>query len=679
MKTNDKCLKCGIQLNAEGLCPACLMQHAMNVTVQSNEAMPSIIGTPTIRYFGNYELQREIARGGMGIVYKARQVNLNRIVAVKTILAGHLADDDSIKRFHTEAEAAANLQHPNIVAIHEVGEQDGLYYFSMDFVEGKNLAQVAGGKSLAANQAATYVKKMAEAIHFAHQRGTLHRDLKPSNVLIDEHDEPRITDFGLAKIVDCDSSLTRSGTVLGTPNYMAPEQAIARADLIGPQSDVYALGAMLYELLTGRPPFKADSVQATLMKVANEEPAAPRKINPNAPVDLETICLKCLEKSPQRRYSSARDLAEDLGRFLKHEPILARPITASRKIEQWAKRNPMLLAAVAALAFLAVSATAYWLWQQNQYLVWHAAHQDVARVKGARAAYEDSLFQWTILISNMALFAFIFFNKPIRGIPASKMFDARWRAALSKKPMSARAMVVYQIIGLGSIVFCFYDLAKLIDARVWEGYSRPAQYSQIYCMLYFGAMLLWRVRGERHAQLFGRDVVAMDASNIPSDLNDRVLALVRDNKAGDAIKVYRETTGCNLDHAAAVVGKIAQQNGVPLFRPLKLSVPKLARNFAITALAVAVAWFLLPLDIRTPALILFSGSWLFIVAMQAAIRLKEGKKIILSTLALLFFIATIIWGGHASGTLCAILSIFAGLMAGNAFIKMAYTTARAKT
>src|SRR5580704_7647962 len=211
---------------------------------------------PKVAYFGDYELLEEIARGGMGVVYKARQMSLNRPVALKMILAGEWATPEARQRFRAEAEAAANLQHPNIVAIHEVGEHEGQQYFSMDFVVGKNLAELVRGDPLSAERAALYVKTIAEAVHFAHQRGILHRDLKPQNVLIDAEDRPRITDFGLAKRVDTDSGLTRTGDVLGSPSYMPPEQAESRPDQVGPQSDVYSLGAILYELLTGRPPFR---------------------------------------------------------------------------------------------------------------------------------------------------------------------------------------------------------------------------------------------------------------------------------------------------------------------------------------------------------------------------------------------------------------------------------------
>ena len=299
-----------------------------------------------IRYFGDYELLEEIARGGMGIVYRARQLSLNRVVALKLVLAGQFASEEEVERFHREAEAAANLQHPNIVAIHEVGQHDGQQYFSMAYVEGRSLAEMIRENPLPAVQAARYVETVARAVEYAHQQGTLHRDLKPANILIDRDDQPRITDFGLARRVDADSDLTKSGQILGSPSYMPPEQASGRLGEVGPGSDVYALGAVLYDLVTGRPPFKAETPTDTLLHVLHNEPVSPRALNPRVPRDLETICLKCLEKEPQRRYTSAAELSEELGRFLRGEPIHARPITAPGRTWRWCRRNP----AVAALA-----------------------------------------------------------------------------------------------------------------------------------------------------------------------------------------------------------------------------------------------------------------------------------------------------------------------------------------
>ena len=347
------------------------------------ERIPPDAGT-RLKYFGDYELLEEIARGGMGVVWKARQSSLNRDVALKMIRAGALASPDEVARFLREAEAAANLQHPNIVAIHEVGEHDGQHYFSMDWWTGRDLGALVTDGPLPPQRAARYVKIIAEAIHFAHQRGTLHRDLKPQNVLIDAADQPRITDFGLAKIMKDDSQLTQSGVVMGSPSYMPPEQAAGRHGDIGPASDVYSLGAMLYELLTGRPPFRGATAMATLRDVMEAEPAAPRRLKADIPPDLETICLKCLEKSPSARYPTARALAEELDRFLKGEPIQARPASAVRKVVSWARRHPGVLAALAALVMVALAFGVFYLFEENAFLRAQQADPSLARILGPR-------------------------------------------------------------------------------------------------------------------------------------------------------------------------------------------------------------------------------------------------------------------------------------------------------
>ena len=305
--------------------------------------------------FGDYELLEEVAHGGMGVVFRARQMSLNRIVALKMILAGRLATEREVQRFRAEAEAVAKLRHPNIVAIHEVGIHEGQHYFSMDLVQGRNLASLVREHPLPPTTAARYVQAIAAAIHHAHEQGVLHRDLKPSNVLIDETDQPRITDFGLAKLFETGSDITLSGQVLGSPNFMPPEQAAGRNEEVGPQSDLYSLGAILYHLLTGRPPFAAQTVQATLAKVLQAEPLAPRALNEAVPRDLETICLKCLEKDPRRRYRTAQELADELGRFLRGEPIVARPVSPPEKLWRWCRRNRALAASLSAALCLLVA------------------------------------------------------------------------------------------------------------------------------------------------------------------------------------------------------------------------------------------------------------------------------------------------------------------------------------
>lgn len=311
---------------------------------------PAPADTPG-RLFGEYELLAEIARGGMGVVYKARQTRLNRTVAIKMILAGELANEGDVRRFRAEAEAAAALDHPGIVPIYESGEISGQHFFSMGFVDGHSLAAALAAGPLTPRRAAELMAQVADAVAYAHAQGVIHRDLKPGNILLDKDGRPRVTDFGLAKRVAGDSGLTHTGQALGTPSFMPPEQASGKLDAIGPASDVYALGAVLYALVTGRPPFQAASPLDTLIQVLEQEPVAPRQLNPDVPRDLETISLKCLEKDPHKRYGAASQLAAELRRFLRGEPIEARPIRTSERAWRWCRRNP-LVAALAATAVL---------------------------------------------------------------------------------------------------------------------------------------------------------------------------------------------------------------------------------------------------------------------------------------------------------------------------------------
>jgi hypothetical protein len=318
-----------------------------------------------IRYFGDYQLLEEIARGGMGVVYLARQMSLNRLVALKMILTGTLASSAAVQRFRNEAEAAANLDHPNIVPIYEVGEHEGQQYFSMGLVEGGSLAdRLDKSGPLPPRAAAELVKLLAEAIAFAHDRGVIHRDLKPSNVLLDAQGKPKVSDFGLAKRIQKIDGLTMTGDVLGTPGYMPPEQAAGTVDLVGPSADIYSLGAILYAILTGRPPFRATSPFQTLHLVLTDEPVRPSHLKSSVPRDLETICMKCLEKNPRRRYDTASALAEDLGRYLADEPVHARPAGPVRRSIAWLKKRPWAVSTIAGVVLLLFDCGAYGLWAE---------------------------------------------------------------------------------------------------------------------------------------------------------------------------------------------------------------------------------------------------------------------------------------------------------------------------
>ena len=408
MSTLNLCARCGAELRpqkAEGLCTRCLLESGLGPLLDSPDPEvpaasttadpPADVGrfslnTAVVRYFGDYELIEEIGRGGMGIVYRARQVSLNRFVAVKMLLHGEFSDEAFVRRFKIEAEAAAQLDHPHIVPIYEIGEHGGQHYFSMKLIEGGSLAErisecgmssaepkaafigppssgeeerSMGGQVSSLNEprstrdAVRLFATVARAVHYAHQHGVIHRDLKPHNILLDRDGQPHLTDFGLAKLLERDTGLTVSEAVMGSPAYMAPEQAAGQTKHLTTAADVYSLGAVLYALLTGRPPFLAETPVATLRQVIESEPIKPRQLNKSLDPDLETICLKCLEKEPPRRYGSAEALADDLERWLRCEPILARPASALDHARKWVRRKPAIasLAAATIVLLLAVA------------------------------------------------------------------------------------------------------------------------------------------------------------------------------------------------------------------------------------------------------------------------------------------------------------------------------------
>jgi TolB-like protein/Tfp pilus assembly protein PilF len=374
------CPKCGSEIPAdapEGGCPGCLLESGLNLLAAEaagGGGHPGAVDTPTCAAakservaqfagdFGDYELFDEIGRGGQGVVFRARQKSLNRTVALKVISLGQWASRADLKRFRREAAAAASLDHPSIVPIYEVGERDGSCYFSMKFIEGGQLDEVVSRAPMSIRQASEVIAKIARTVHYAHQHGILHRDIKPGNILLDTNGEPHLTDFGLARLVEAESDITRTREVMGTPSYMAPEQAVGDNTELTSATDVYGLGAVLYHLLTGHPPFAAETTYETIRLLLQTEPREPRLSNPKIDRDLSAICLKCLEKDRKRRYSSALALAEDVEHWLKHEPIQAkrtRFVTHGRK---WLQRNPAIAALVVSL--IALAATAGWnIWK----------------------------------------------------------------------------------------------------------------------------------------------------------------------------------------------------------------------------------------------------------------------------------------------------------------------------
>src|SRR5881296_3573912 len=362
------CRKCGARIFAdapEELCPRCVLKTALAMPPEASVAGVDDPGRPAspmpatarndpnavphskkaaraaamLGELGDYELLEEVGRGGQGVVFRARQKGLNRTVALKVIGLGQWATPAHLKRFRLEAEAAASLDHPCIVPIYEVGERDGQCYFSMKFVEGGQLDEVVKHTPISIRQAAELIAKVARTVHYAHSHGILHRDIKPGNILLDIKGEPHLTDFGLARLVESESTVTRTLEVLGTPSYMAPEQAAGNNTKLTNATNVYGLGAVLYQLLTGHPPFAGGTTYETVRLVVETEPWQPRLCNPKVDRDLSTICLKSLEKDPKRRYPSALALAEDLERWLKHEPIHGRRTGIFTRGRKWVRRN----------------------------------------------------------------------------------------------------------------------------------------------------------------------------------------------------------------------------------------------------------------------------------------------------------------------------------------------------
>jgi len=350
----------------QGCCSVCLVRTGLaSLDNEDDESFePTVAGM--LKDFGDYELLQEIGRGGQGVVYRARQKSLNRIVALKVIGLAHWATEAHVKRFRLEAEAAASLNHPCIVPIYEVGERDGACYFSMGLVEGGQLDAVAKREPIPIRHAAELIAKLARTVSYAHEHGILHRDIKPGNILLDAKGEPHLTDFGLARLVESESSVTHTLDVLGTPSYMAPEQAVGNNAAVCSATDVYGLGAVFYQLLTGHPPFAGGTTFETARLVLDTEPKQPRLLNPKVDRDLATICLKCLEKDPQRRYSSALALAEDLERWLKHQPIRGRRTGIFGRGKKWVRRNPT--GALLAASLVALATVAGWIVWKSEFI-----------------------------------------------------------------------------------------------------------------------------------------------------------------------------------------------------------------------------------------------------------------------------------------------------------------------
>jgi tRNA A-37 threonylcarbamoyl transferase component Bud32 len=585
-----------------------------------------------IQYFGNYELLEEIALGGMGIVWKARQSSLNRIVALKMIRGGMLASAEDVRRFHLEAEAAANLQHPNIVAIHEVGEHDGQHYFSMDFVDGQNLAEHGEGKPLPARQAAELIATIADAVQFAHQRGILHRDLKPQNVMLDQRGTPHLTDFGLAKRMDLDSSLTQDGAVLGSPSYMAPEQAQGRLDRVGPHTDVYALGAILFEMLSGRAPFRGDSPAETMMRVISDAPGSLAKLDPPVPRDLETICLKALEKEPARRYPTARDFADDVRRFLAQEPILARPASALRKAQSWVRRRPWTLAAAAALLVIVMACVIFGLIEQTRFLRAQQLHPGTVRWPGNHTAAMRDLGAISAVAFATLLWTHLLVQKSARRLASwSQLFDAKmhWQPRRAIPPGLAAGA---GLIALAVVAYAVFLLGRVISAFVWDGTIGWSEMIMLYPMFWFGFSVL---------AVSARSLSGQDGASLPVLPPETLAQVENDIRAGEyhpAIKRVRDSAaGASFATARETVEQIAAR--LETAAPGTLIAPHARRGFnvqgallcaAAESLLLLILWETVPPRQPIPFLMEFGAQFLLGVSIMLTLRVKGfGRRFLI--------------------------------------------------
>ena len=529
--TDNHCPQCGALIEPgenEDLCPRCALTSALESSPSldfdsdNDESVGDSPGSSDalesgakLRYFGDYEIHEELARGGMGVVYRANQQSLNRTVAVKMILSGVLASKKEVKRFRTEAEAAANLKHPNIVSIHEVGEHGGQHFFSMDYVDGESLAQrIAAKGPMPPKEAAETVRTIAEAVQYANQRGILHRDLKPANVLLDKAGKAYVTDFGLAKRTDIDSGLTMTGAVMGSPAYMSPEQARGHHDQVGPASEVFGLGGILFYCLVGRAPFEGESPVAIISQVLNREVSSPSKLNSAIPEDLSTICLKCLGKTTGDRYASAQDLTDELERFLNFEPILAKPASARRRLWNWVQRNPWPILGAAALCLLTLACLAYGLWQHIQQL-------------NAGEPAQDLLNQpvWRHSIGVFWIFVFLPLSLLLSHIgPRFRALYQQHR--LSPDPKFGRVRALY--IGLGAVMaiygmsLMFSLVATGVRASQFTPFVASSLLITLPCCLvlaWLGGYMVWEAVGTHETALFSNKVEERVAQFIKEEQN----------------------------------------------------------------------------------------------------------------------------------------------------------------
>jgi eukaryotic-like serine/threonine-protein kinase len=462
------------------------------------------------RDFGPYELIREIGRGGMGVVYEAHQKGLDRSVAVKMILAGHLASPELVRRFQAEAKAAARLHHSNIVHIHEVGQIQGQDFFAMEYIDGQSLAERIGREPIDVPTAVRWLAAVARAVAHLHRQGIIHRDLKPSNILLDSEDRPYVTDFGLAKVFAVGSDMTATGVIAGTPSYMAPEQASGRRAEIGPTTDVYSLGAILYELLTGTPPFHADTPLDTLMELLSTDPPTPRTLNSRIPRSLELVCLKCLAKEPGERYISAAALADELDRFARGEVLQVRPPSVVQRFWSWTRREPALASRLGALGlFYLIEASNYYYFESVDLpfhegisivvVMWIAASVVCQRLLANRRWSIPACFVWGTLDS-LALFTVLRIgygaaSALVVGYPLIIVASGLWFRERFVWFITALSLLSY-----GVLVVDFYCWRPHVHEGMYAGFDRHVIFAAALLMM--GAVVAYLVRQVRMLSSF---------------------------------------------------------------------------------------------------------------------------------------------------------------------------------
>jgi predicted Ser/Thr protein kinase len=514
---------------------------------------------PGGRVFGDYELLEEISRGSMGVVWKARQRSLNRIVALKAISAGVLATSEDVARFRSEAETVARIKHPNVISIYEIGEHDGAHFFSMDYIEGRSLETLVQDHPQSPREAASLVRTVAEAVHFMHQHGVMHRDIKPLNIMIDAWGRPMLLDFGLAKALTDDRRLTQSGVVMGSPCYMAPEQAERGEACVGPHTEVHALGITLYQLLTGTVPYSGETAEETLMNVVRCTPKRPSEHVPSIPRDLETIVLKCLEKSPSRRYATARALAEDLERFLAGVPVLAQRAKVGRRVLTWLEQHPWTIAWAGLGMCSLLFGAAFGLWQQTRCL---AARLRLPGTDGT-PPFGDWLrltgFEFFTIMSAMLLCA-VLIRCSAYGL---RVMDAVMRPELmtsqARRPVPPRVLKVSVFIALLGGAQALRSFMGFIERGVWEQTWRWEQLTlETYALAMWSVGVLGMVWRFYRAQHLGMPM-PHEVSELPPDCHAAVHAALFRGDQSHAVRLCREATNMNLATATRCVNGLLRQ------------------------------------------------------------------------------------------------------------------------